>query len=582
MKQSIRLGRIKGVPVGVHWSVAVIFGLVTWELSTIVLPDTYGGGARPAYLVAAVVAATLFLASLLAHEGSHAVVARRHGVGVRSITLWLLGGVAQLEGEAHTPGADFAIAAVGPSTSIFLAGVFGGAQLLLEQAGAPGLVVVVSSWLWQINLLLAGFNLIPAAPLDGGRILRAALWRSTGNRTRASVSAARAGMGFGVVLIGLGLFELLVRSPLGLWPALLGWFVFIAARAEGDAGPQPQGVEGLPVGAVMIPHPPVVPSAMSVAELRAGPLYWWNGHLVAAVVGPTGWLEGVVTLERIRHVPAYEQATTRLGDIAEPIESAPVGRPEEAMSSLLGRMHRAGGRAAVVLDPANRLAGIVTLDDVARAVDHGPRPRRRSPDHRVPHGPPPTPTRPPRLHSTLPLPRRRGATGPPVGFGPTGEVRHSVGDMAGIVFDATVVSPPCGSGALVVLPDTWATILGTRARVPVRATFNGIEYRGSLMPMGGGTFGLGLTKAIRSAAGVEIGDVVHVVVERDDEGRTVELPEDLSSALRGAGLHERFASLASTHRREYVAWVIGAKRAETRATRVAKAIDMVRAGQAPS
>jgi len=372
MRQSFRLGRIRGVPVGVHWSVVVIFGLVTWELATIVLPDTYGGGARPAYLVAAVVAATLFLASLLAHEGSHAIVARRHGVGVRSITLWLLGGVAQLEGEARTPGADFAIAAVGPSTSIFLAGVFGGAQLLLDQARAPGLVVVVTSWLWQINLLLAGFNLIPAAPLDGGRILRAGLWRSTRDRTRAALWAARAGMGFGVTLIGLGVVELVVGSPLGLWPALLGWFVFTAARAEGDAVQHHQGVEGLPVGAVMVPHPPVVPSAMSVAELLAGPLSWWNGRHVAAVVGPTGWLEGVVTLERIGQVPAHEQRTTRLGDIAEPIESAPIGRPDEAMPSLLSRMDAGGGRAAVVLDPANRLAGIVTLDEVARAAGHRP------------------------------------------------------------------------------------------------------------------------------------------------------------------------------------------------------------------
>ncbi len=377
MKQSIRLGRIGGVPVGVHWSVAVIFGLVTWELATIVLPDNYGGGARPAYVVAAVVASTLFLASLLAHEGSHAIVARRHGVGVRSITLWLLGGVAQLEGEADTPGADFAIAAVGPSTSIFLAGVFGGAQLLLEQAGAPGLDVVVCSWLWQINLLLAGFNLIPAAPLDGGRILRAGLWRSTGNRSRAAVSAARAGMGFGVILIGLGLFELFVRSPLGLWPAFLGWFVFMAARAEGDGARRQAGVEGLPVGAVMTPHPPAVPSDTSVAEVLAGRVYRWNGQQVAAVVGPTGWLEGVVTREHIRRVPAHEQATTRLGDIAERIEAAPVGRPEEAMSILLGRMDAAGGRAAVVLDPADRLAGIVTLDDVERAG--GGRPQAAAP-----------------------------------------------------------------------------------------------------------------------------------------------------------------------------------------------------------
>jgi Zn-dependent protease len=374
MKQSIRLGRVGGVPVGVHWSVAVIFGLLTWELATIVLPDTYGGiGAHPAYWVAAVVAATLFFLSLLAHEGSHAVEARRRGVGVRSITLWLFGGVAQLEGEARDPGSDFAIAVVGPAMSIVLAGVFATAQLLVEQAGAHGLVVGVLSWLWEINLLLAGFNLIPAAPLDGGRILRAGLWRATGSRVRASVMAARAGLGFGVVLIGLGLFEFVKGSPFGLWPALLGWFLFTAARAEGDAARLGGGIEieGVPVAAVMVPHPPVVPSAMTVAELLAGPVQWWNGREVAAVVGPTGWLEGVVTLGQVRLVPESNQSTTRLGDIADRIETIPVGRPDEAATTLLHQMHAEQGRPAVVLDPDNRLAGIVTFDDVERAAQRG-------------------------------------------------------------------------------------------------------------------------------------------------------------------------------------------------------------------
>ncbi len=373
MKQSIRLGRIGGVPVGVHWSVAVIFGLVTWELATVVFPGTYGGDAPPQYWVAAILAATLFFASLLAHEGSHAVVARRHGVGVRSITLWLFGGVAQLEGEAHDPGADFTIAAVGPGTSVVLAGVFAAAQALFEQAGGHGLVVGVCSWLWQINLLLAGFNLIPAAPLDGGRILRAAIWRVTGNRRRAAVLAARAGMGFGAVVIALGFVEFALGNPVGLWPAFLGWFLLAAARAEEGAARASGEVEGLTVGAVMSPQPPVVPAAMTVSELLAGPVHWWDGRDAAAVVGPTGWLEGVVTLERIWAVPADRHPITRLGDIAERIDAIPVGRPEEPMTVLLARMDAAGGLPAVVLDASNRLAGIVTLHDVGRSDRQGGR-----------------------------------------------------------------------------------------------------------------------------------------------------------------------------------------------------------------
>ncbi|HUY22475.1 MAG TPA: site-2 protease family protein [Acidimicrobiales bacterium] len=366
MRQSIRLGRVAGVPVGVHWSVAVIFGLVTWQLATIVFPDAYGTGDRPEYWGAAVAAAVLFFLSLLAHEASHALVARRNGVGVQSITLWLFGGVAQLDGEARTPGADFRIAIVGPGTSVVLAGVFASAQLLLERAGAHGLVVDVATWLWEINLLLAVFNLIPAAPLDGGRVLRAGIWRVSHDHTRASVLAARAGLGFGIVLMGLGIVEFAMGAAVGLWPAFLGWFLFMAARAEETAAKERGGIEGASVGSVMIPHPPVVPAGTTVAELVAVHLPWWHGT-AAAVVGPTGWLAGVVTLAQVNAVAPDRRTTTTVGDIAVPIGAAPVGRPDEPMPDLLGRMYASGGRPAVVLDPDNRLAGIVTLDDVVRA-----------------------------------------------------------------------------------------------------------------------------------------------------------------------------------------------------------------------
>ncbi|MHB8593915.1 MAG: site-2 protease family protein, partial [Acidimicrobiales bacterium] len=235
MRQSVRLGTFAGVDVGVNWSVLVIFALVTWELAAIVFPGTYGSGPRAVYWVAAVVAAVLFFASLLAHEVSHAVVARHDGVGVRSITLWLFGGVAQLEGEAHTPGADFRIAAVGPATSIALGGVFAVAQLLAQGVGLHGLLIDVLSWLWKINLLLAVFNLIPAAPLDGGRILRAGLWRHWDDRTRAALAAARAGRVLGIVLVAVGVLEFAYGGLPGLWPALLGWFLYVAAGGEENA-----------------------------------------------------------------------------------------------------------------------------------------------------------------------------------------------------------------------------------------------------------------------------------------------------------------------------------------------------------
>src|ERR1019366_4541541 len=157
-------------------------------------------------------------------------------IGVRRITLWLFGGVSELESEALTPGADFRIAVVGPITSFVLAGVYGAAGLLLNGAGGGAQVLVGAlGWLAWINVLLGGFNLIPAAPLDGGRVLRAALWQRNGDRVGAATTAARTGQVFGYILIALGVFEFLEVGLIGLWFVFLGWFLLSAARGEENA-----------------------------------------------------------------------------------------------------------------------------------------------------------------------------------------------------------------------------------------------------------------------------------------------------------------------------------------------------------
>ncbi|HUC38316.1 MAG TPA: site-2 protease family protein [Acidimicrobiales bacterium] len=367
MRQSIRLGSYRGVPIGVHWSVALIFGLLTWELAEIVFPGAYTGS-RATYWVAALVAALLFFASLLAHEISHAVVARRHGVSVRSITLWLFGGVAQLGGEALSPGADFRIAAAGPGTSLLLVAAFAGVQGLFGAAGVHGLVEAVPSWLWKINLLLAAFNLIPAAPLDGGRILRAGLWLRSHDRIKATVVAARVGRAFGIALVALGVVIVFRYDDVyGWWPAFLGWFLFVAARGEEMAAVARRGLQGLRVADVMTAQPPAIASSTSVADLVHRHLPWFRTDAVA-VVGPTGWLEGILPLDRIRAVHPLSHADTPIGSLAIPIAAVPVARPDEPVDALLQRMAAAGGVPAVVLDADNRLAGIVTPANLDRQV----------------------------------------------------------------------------------------------------------------------------------------------------------------------------------------------------------------------
>src|SRR3954471_8530676 len=251
MRASISLGRIAGIRVGINASVFLIVAILVAGLATGRLPAAFPGRSIVAYVIAAIIAAVLFLASLLAHELAHSLVARRNGIEVESIVLWLLGGVAQLRGEAKTPGADFRIAIVGPLTSFALAAIFGLAAAGVASLGTAGLPFGVLAYLAATNGMLAIFNLIPAAPLDGGRVLRAALWRWRGDREAAAVTAARAGRVVGFLLVGLGLLQTFVTGTFsGIWLALVGWFLISAATAEEQQAQMGSRLSGVRVGDV--------------------------------------------------------------------------------------------------------------------------------------------------------------------------------------------------------------------------------------------------------------------------------------------------------------------------------------------
>jgi len=370
MRQDIRLGTFDGIEVGLNWSVVVILALFAWELAAYVLP------ARPGHVsaadwIAGVVGAVVLLLSVLAHEFAHAIVARRNDVKVRSVTLFVFGGISQLEGEAHTPGADFRIAAVGPATSAALAGVFGALEAILVVAGGHGLPVAVLSWLWQINLLLAVFNLIPGAPLDGGRVLRAALWRRWGDRGRASVAAAHAGRGIGGVLIALGVLAFVgTGSVVGLWPALIGFFVFTAAGAEERYTRVQEAMETLTAAEVMTDRPLTVLSGAPVTGVAD--YLWQNRADAAAVTNEAGQLIGAVTAHAVHAALGGHRSAATAADLTIPLSAIPIARPDEPMGTLLDRIMSSGGNPALVLDADGRqLVGIVTTADIERAVNFG-------------------------------------------------------------------------------------------------------------------------------------------------------------------------------------------------------------------
>ena len=340
MRASISLGRIAGIRVGINASVFLIIAILVAGLATGQSPAVeFPGRGIVAYVIAAIIAAVLFLASLLAHELAHSLVARRNGIEVESIVLWLLGGVAQLRGEPKTPGADFRIAdLVGPLTSLALAIVFGlAAGGFGIRGGATGLPFGVLAYLAATNAMLAVFNLIPAAPLDGGRVLRAALWRWRGNRQTAAVSAARAGRFVGFAMIALGVLQVVTGNGLGgVWLALIGWFVVSAATAEEQQARLGGQLAGNAVGQVMTPTPTVLDGNLTVDDFVAPGSADPSGsrHIPSSI--RDGRLTGLVTLNRVRAVPPGAVPATRLQEIACAPAEVPVAQTGRASRRALG------------------------------------------------------------------------------------------------------------------------------------------------------------------------------------------------------------------------------------------------------
>jgi Zn-dependent protease/CBS domain-containing protein len=375
-----------GISVAIDWSLAFIAVLMTWNLAS-VFAHWHPAWGPAADLLVALAAVALFFASILAHELAHSLVARARGIPVRSITLWMFGGVSNFEREPTSPGIELQSAVVGPLTSLALGVLFlalGGhaARAALAVHGETRAALAALSpaatlllWLGPVNLMVGLFNLVPAFPLDGGRIVRALVWRATGELSRATRVAATIGQGVGWALIVAGVAMAFgLRVPLlgtgaanGLWLAFIGWFLHGAAANSYRQLLVQEALEGVPVARLMQAGATSVPDDLPVERLVTEWILGSNEHAFP-VERPGGALAGIVCLHDVRKLVKSAWATTTVADVMTPTRDLVVAAPEDDAAEALQRMARRDvGQLPVLSD--GHLVGMLRARDVARVLD---------------------------------------------------------------------------------------------------------------------------------------------------------------------------------------------------------------------
>ncbi|MGB2954165.1 MAG: site-2 protease family protein [Gaiellaceae bacterium] len=370
MNPSFELGRIAGIRIGVNWSWAVVFALIVWSLAVGVFPSQNPGLSDGTYIAMALVAALVFFASLLLHELGHARQAQREGMEIDRITLWLFGGVAQFKGAFASAGAEFRVAIAGPLVSLVLGIVF---VVVAAFAGLPNAVDGVVAWLGYINLTLLVFNLLPALPLDGGRVLHSALWYFRGDLAWATRVAADVGRAFGYLFIATGVFLLIFQGSFsGAWLAFVGWFLLQAATAEARYIATRQALEGLRVRDLMVRDPSTVEADLSLGQFMDEVA--WSQRYTTYPVLDHGRPLGLLVFRSVAAVPREQWDKHRVRDSMIPREKVPLLDEDEPAIDALAELSASEINRGLVVENGH-LVGLLTITDLARALEA----RRRSP-----------------------------------------------------------------------------------------------------------------------------------------------------------------------------------------------------------
>ncbi len=360
-RQQIALGRVLGIPIGLDYSWFLIFALITWAMASSYYPAEFPGWAPPLYWAMGALTAVMLFVSVLLHELGHSVVAMRFRIPVRSITLFIFGGVAQIATDPPGPLAEFLVALAGPVVSFGLAALF---ELLKTLVGGSGPLFGLLEYLAFINGALALFNLIPGFPLDGGRVFRAVVWAVTGNMRRATWVAATVGRGFALLFILYGAWQFIGgRVADGLWIAFIGWFLYSAAAAQVRQQAVQGRLTGHPVSQVMEAHVPEVAGTTTLQQLADEHVTHAGERAFLVTDGPGA--VGLLTLHGLMEVPRDAWATTAAADVMVPFDRVRSVAPDTDIWQALQIMERAGVRQLPVVNADGHVVGLLTRQDVA-------------------------------------------------------------------------------------------------------------------------------------------------------------------------------------------------------------------------
>jgi Zn-dependent protease len=368
MRNAFNLGKPFGIQLRLHYTWFIIFIFITVSFSWQLFPSDYPDWSLARYWTMGIVTSLLFFASLLAHELAHSLVGRANDIPIKSITLFIFGGIAQMTREARSAGAELKMAAAGPACSLAIFGLCQLIYFLTQDAIEP--VAAIAFQLAYINLALAVFNLIPGFPLDGGRVFRSILWQVTGNYKRSTRIATRVGQGTGysfilggILIVFLQSFGLGLGWFIGLWLVFIGWFLGNAASTSYRQTQWRSLLQGFTASQVMASDYSVVPSSLTVSQLIQGHLFT-SGHVHFLAADDTG-IRGILTLPNIKSVPQHKWSVIQLKDIMTPIEKLKMAHPDQNALGILEQMDESNINQMLVVSEG-RVIGLIARDNLIR------------------------------------------------------------------------------------------------------------------------------------------------------------------------------------------------------------------------